>query len=338
MRTLLLLALIPVFATAQCVYTNNSGCPVPAVSGDVSGSSPTITVNAGSTYNSSLSLAVDIFYPKGVTNSCIIIGVHGGAWYEQNRANLFDNLAGGPVLVSEQTGCAFYSPDYRLAASGGVGVWPDQWQDIRCLIYEIVANHGTSSWPGNPYDIRIYGESAGAQIGWQVALGNVGSWTDSCPASASSAFAITRVILVSPPPNVAREDILSGSIYVHADPSVLTEVQTGVDYVLNCSSQSTCQAADAALDFSPVTWIPGSMPWVLTVLQGGADLYVPPLYGGAEISTQYGSKFWQYFYFPTAGHGGDLQNGASGVWFPVAVSAMSGNGFGSACSGCGAFH
>jgi acetyl esterase/lipase len=87
----------------------------------------------------------------------VIVYLHSGGWVSGSRANV-----PAAALAQIPRGYAVASVDYRLAATGGKGSFPEAVYDVKRAIRFLKANAGT--WGLDPSRVIVMGESAGGHL------------------------------------------------------------------------------------------------------------------------------------------------------------------------------
>jgi acetyl esterase/lipase len=107
-----------------------------------------------------VSLAGDLYLPKGLDKAPVVIAAHGGGWQAGSRASY---KYWGPFLA--RNGYALFSIDYRL---GKAGTYPASVYDLKAAIQFVRAK--ATELGLDPERIGLMGDSAGAHLAALVAL------------------------------------------------------------------------------------------------------------------------------------------------------------------------
>jgi acetyl esterase/lipase len=107
-----------------------------------------------------VSLAGDLYLPKGLEKAPVVIAIHGGGWQAGSRAGY---KYWGPFLA--RNGYAVFSIDYRL---GKAGTFPGSVYDVRAAIQFVRAK--AADLGVDPERIGLMGDSAGAHLAALVGL------------------------------------------------------------------------------------------------------------------------------------------------------------------------
>jgi len=277
LRLALLLVLLSVPAFA-CNQTSEGDCTnFSAITGSFAtmansawGSAPKGVEAKLYTYNASLSLTAYEFRPVGLssyTNVPVVVCIHGGGWSSGDATGCMGGSTtvarpvegvqnfSGPVIL--------YLINYRLT---GTAIWPVQWQDPKCWLYEFIAN----AHDGNPNDIRLFGFSAGGHMALWLGTSSNSAFANSCPSPVSAAYTITGIATLSAPTDLAgAQSIAPGftaaqSLYENTCLAVCASTGiVAINDLLNCSSNATCASQDVALRASNIGQIAVSNPPVM---------------------------------------------------------------------------
>jgi len=172
----------------------------------------TITVVSGNSYDSINPTArtYGIWYNAALNPAAMPIAVfiHGGAWsggggeaynYPPITPSSCNGVNANAVACGlASLGYAVYSIDYTLATTDPATKWPVQWQDCECFFKFLAEDAGTTSLPGNPQAIYLFGHSAGAHLAGMVALAPHDKFPTNC-GHTSTNYTIKAVALLSPP-------------------------------------------------------------------------------------------------------------------------------------------
>lgn len=107
-----------------------------------------------------VSLALDIYRPKGKANDGLIVWIHGGAWRSGSKEKV-------PILRLVDKGWALASVNYRLS---GQARFPAQSHDIKGAIRFLRANQKEYGLQANR--VFVIGASAGGHLAAQVGVTN----------------------------------------------------------------------------------------------------------------------------------------------------------------------
>jgi acetyl esterase/lipase len=107
-----------------------------------------------------VSLAADLYLPKGLDKAPVIVAVHGGGWQGGSRTNY---KYWGPFLA--RAGYAVFSIDYRL---GKAGTFPGSVYDVKAAIQFVRAR--AADLGVDPDRIGLMGDSAGSHLAALVGL------------------------------------------------------------------------------------------------------------------------------------------------------------------------
>jgi acetyl esterase/lipase len=107
-----------------------------------------------------VSLAGDLYLPKGLDKPPMIVAVHGGGWQVGSRASY---KYWGPFLA--RNGYALFSIDYRL---GKAGIFPGSAYDVKSAVQFVRAK--AADLGVDPTRIGLMGDSAGGHLAALVGL------------------------------------------------------------------------------------------------------------------------------------------------------------------------
>jgi acetyl esterase/lipase len=107
-----------------------------------------------------VNLAGDLYLPKGVDKSPVVIAAHGGGWQAGSRASY---KFWGPFLA--RNGYALFAIDYRL---GKAGTYPGSAYDVKAAIQFVRAK--AADLGVDPERVGLMGDSAGGHLAALVGL------------------------------------------------------------------------------------------------------------------------------------------------------------------------
>lgn len=180
MRSLgLAAALLAVTMLAGCStvgVTKPSGAaatPTPAATSEGTGPSGTrLELGLPFATEDGVTLRLDACLPSGSATHPTLVMVPGGGFTERTRDFLQPECIEGA-----QHGFATFVVDYRLATEGSTGstVYPAQVQDVERAIRWIQAPAQAKRFGADPKNAVLLGESAGAIVASEIAVGTAGS-------------------------------------------------------------------------------------------------------------------------------------------------------------------
>src|SRR5580704_7161657 len=210
MRLLILFALLALPAFSACnpidqtcggVTQCLTGTSFTTVSNSSYGAAASgVDVACGRTYGTASADLMDIYMPHGLgsaANVPIMVCIHGGGFSQSVDGRLGCLGYTNQIQTVQRWGVILYSIDYTLT---GTAIWPAGMQSCRCFISGLAANAPSATWRGNPFDIRIFGTSAGGNyavwLAWipDSSQGGVGS---NCSTTLNTNYTITKVVGVS---------------------------------------------------------------------------------------------------------------------------------------------
>ena len=141
-----------------------SGAPAAGVQASQPAQTPVLADNTiahlNISYGSEPLQKLDVYAPRGVSDSPVVIFVHGGEWAKRDKTD----VSYKPKFLNEN-GIVFVSTNYRLSPPA---VHPDHVNDVAAAI-EWVHKH-IAEYGGSPNKIVIMGHSAGCHLVTLVSL------------------------------------------------------------------------------------------------------------------------------------------------------------------------
>lgn len=150
-------------ALAGCVQT---ATPVPSVTA-------TPVLDTGVTYGTAdgTPLLLDVCRPASGSDLPMLVLVHGGAFTTGSRTTLQPQC-----IDAAEHGFVTFVVDYRLVQQGVAATeYPAQLRDVAAAVEWITAAAQTRTYATDPHRLVLLGESAGAVIAAQLAVGVPGS-------------------------------------------------------------------------------------------------------------------------------------------------------------------
>lgn len=276
---------------AQCNLANiaagtyscgNPGYPT----GDVSGSSPTLTALAAASYSSNGNAAArieSVVYKKSLGTSDksqpILVYIHGNGFGGGGPYGF--NVMGDPSSGSAMAGQ--YAPIFGgsagtivnvnytqyTASLGTAAPMPTPLPEILCAFHSVAHFAGTT-FPGNPMQMKVYGLSAGGWLSKWITWGQA-NITPNC--EYSDAFAVVAGVDTSGGYQAATECAAGAG-----DSSFTTAING--EYVCSCNGTTNCNAAGALYDPSSIISA-GKAPYL--TIEGASDPTIVPQYNGAQM-------------------------------------------------------